>query len=133
MQNSMPLKFLLKTSLVIAGVILAYSFSVFIGGLHCAVTGECSADLPSVGFTPYIGFILGYIFFISAFLSGFGGRGKYWWLIFFVGPAMLWSLSAGSYSIVAEFFSIFCMGIFIGTLANKALIKLDPAFMAKIS
>ena len=44
---------------VAAAVLIAYLSSVYVGSLYCSISGQCSPDYPTVGFTPFVGFLLG--------------------------------------------------------------------------
>lgn len=119
--------------LIFIGIIIAYLLSVVIGGLHCTLSGECSAAFASVGFTPYVGVILGYIFFVSILLVGCGNYNRYRWLLIFIGPIVFLPLYSSSYSVVQEFVIVFGIGALLGTILRKALTKFAPSFMTKIS
>ena len=124
--------FIANPVLIAISIVLAYLSSVYVGGLHCLITSECSASFPSVGFTPYIGLVLGYSFFAPAFLIAFRYRGAPWWLLLSIGPVLLWSLSSGSYSVVGELALVSFSGTAIGLLLNILFRKFIPSFMSKV-
>ena len=128
-----PNRFLLNPFLIILSVILAYFLATIVGSAHCAITRECSASVPSIGFTPYIGFIISYIFFVSALLVALGNRGKFLWLVVLIGPILLWPVYEAASSVAFEFFAAAVAGILVGILANKILTQLAPSLMSKIS
>lgn len=118
---------------IVVSILLSYLLSVHVGALYCAATGQCAAAYPSVGFTPYVGFLLSYLFLIPFSLSTFGSSGKYWWLGIFVAPVFLWPLYLGvSFDNLISLVAVASIGFILGTIAHKALQKLAPAFMAKI-
>lgn len=133
MNNFTSLRSIWNLLLVVGGATLAYFLSTFVGSLHCVFTGECSAVIPSVGFTPYIGLILGHLFFVPALLISLGNKGKYWWAVFFVGPVALWPVFNWTSSVVSEFVIVLVIGILVGMALEKVFKALAPRFMSKIS
>lgn len=129
----MLLRLFVNPFIVVLSIVTAFVFATGIGAIHCTITGECSAGVPSVGFTPYIGFILGYILFLSISLVGLGNNGKYWWFVLFVGPVLLWPIYEWNSSVILEFATVLIIGISIGFFIRKTLQKLAPGFMSKIS
>ncbi|MBS4052933.1 MAG: hypothetical protein KGZ69_17270 [Methylomonas sp.] len=122
----------LNPLLIALGSAAAYFLSIPIGGLHCRLTGECSAVYASIGFTPYIGLILGYVFFVTFLLIGIGNQKKFWWLMFFVGPVIAWPVYESNYEVASEFLIVIVFALLVGVVLNKAITKLAPTFMAKL-
>lgn len=78
------------------------------------------------------GFPVTYFFLTFLSFSLFGDKNKYWWIGIILVPALLFEVRLAPVLIIFSF--IFALiAWLLGTIANKALLKLAPAFMAKIS
>jgi len=121
-------------SCIVFSVFAAYLLSVNVGALYCGVSGQCSANFPSIGFTPYVGFVLSYLFLVPFLLFSLGGTGKYWWLAIFVLPIFIWPLYLGmTITSLTGLILVPIGGLLVGLIARKAFNKFSPSFMSKIS
>lgn len=126
--------FIQNTTCVLMAALTSYYFSSVIGEFYCGTIENCSAGLASVDFSSIIGLLLGYFFFIPSILISFGSGGKKWWIILLILPILIWAIYAGIRLMqLAPIVLSAAAGIILGVLVNKALTRLAPSFMRKIS
>ena len=124
-----------RAGFVILSYVLAYYLSWYFGTLYISIFSDI---IGGTGFFPgdvarsLVGMPAALIVLVVSCITTVGGKHKYWWIGVALIPAILFELLIDPLHI---YFPII-LGVIawgLGTLANKALHKLAPGIMAKIS
>lgn len=128
--NTMAIKLLLVVLAYILAIFVGVYFGVFYNYLFPSASGGSFIGDPDT-LNWLIGYPLAVLFLLTFLMYAQGRKHVWWWVGVAAAPAILFEILLDPLHVYIPMI-LGLIASWLGTLANKALLKLAPKFMAKL-